>query len=362
MFDKHLVVVISGHGYGHAAMTAPLINALLHDHPEMRITVRSNVSETFLRSKFAPEIQIVKESLDFGMQMNSAFSVDLAASLQAYQTAHQNWPQTIEIEMARLKELKADLLISNIAYLPLIAAQRLEIPNIAFGCLNWADIFEYYFADIPNAQNIHRQITEAYQACDLFIRPEPSMPMNNFSSRKVGVCTIAGQNQTKKICQALEIDETCKRVLASMGGIQTTMNLDDWPSLQGVHYLIPDGSPPNRPDMSAISTQDFKFSDILASVDLFLTKPGYGAFSEAAINQTPILYVNRQDWPEHPYLCSWLQHQIPCIEISQNQFQKGHFGTQINELLLRPRQTTSPNDGIKDSLRLIEELLVSTNN
>ncbi len=357
IFDKHLVVVISGHGYGHAAMTAPLINALLQRYPRLQITIRSSVPKSFLRSKFTTGIQIIKEPLDFGMQMNNAFSVDLEASLQAYQRDHRHWSQSIDGEMVRLQALKADLLISNIAYLPLIAAQRLKIPSIAFGCLNWADIFDHYFAAIPAARIIHRQISEAYQACDLFIRPEPTMPMDNFISHKVGVCATQGINRTTEIRNTLNLADNTKLILASMGGIQTTMNLDNWPNLPGIQYLIPDAAPTTRSDISTISTHEFNFSDILASADLFLTKPGYGAFSEAAINQVPVLYVNRQDWPEHHHLCAWLKKQLPCREISQAQFQNGKFGKELKTLLKEPRQAKPPRSGIDESLRLIEQVI-----
>lgn len=356
MSDKHLVVVISGHGYGHAAMTAPLINALQAKHPQLKVTIRTGVPQHFIKNKYSPKVHYLREELDFGMQMDSAFSVDQVASLQRYQQAHRDWPQAIEKEMARLQALKADLLISNIAYLPIIAAHRLGIPCIAFGCLNWADIFEHYYSDTPEAQSIYQEMSEAYQACDLLICPQPTMPMPKFTNQQVASCAIPGAARGEEIRQRFGLAPDVKLVLASMGGIPTEWHPERWPELPKVHYLIPDSPALARADISCIDTGEIQMSDIIASVDLMLTKPGYGAFSEAAVNAVPVLYVNRGDWPEHPYLCDWLTQHIPCIEISQTQFYSGEFGGQILDLLNQPRTSTLPENGLTECTQLIDRV------
>ena len=51
---------------------------------------------------------------------------------------------------------------------------------------------------------------------------------------------------------------------------------------------------------------DYSMLDLIRSCDVLLTKPGYGAFTEAACNGTSVLYVARDDWPEEPWLSRWL--------------------------------------------------------
>jgi hypothetical protein len=57
------------------------------------------------------------------------------------------------------------------------------------------------------------------------------------------------------------------------------------------------------------------FPDLLRSVDVVLTKPGYGTFTEAACNGTPVLYLRRDDWPEQDFLIDWLKINARCCEI-----------------------------------------------
>ena len=68
--------------------------------------------------------------------------------------------------------------------------------------------------------------------------------------------------------------------------------------------------------MTALEPLGLPIIDLVRSVDAILTKPGYGTFSEAACNGTPVLYVRRDNWPEQDYLIDWLQHNARCQEIS----------------------------------------------
>ena len=66
-----------------------------------------------------------------------------------------------------------------------------------------------------------------------------------------------------------------------------------------------------HPDAVVLESLPLNFSDLLASSDVLLCKPGYGSFAEAACSGIPALYVNRPDWPEAPALIEWLQ-QTAC--------------------------------------------------
>ena len=79
--SKHLVVVISGNGYGHAGMTAPLIQALQDKCSNLKITVRADLPEYFLRTIMRFEFDHCMESTDFGLVMHDAFRINNAKSL-----------------------------------------------------------------------------------------------------------------------------------------------------------------------------------------------------------------------------------------------------------------------------------------
>ena len=347
---RHLVVTLSGHGFGHAAMTAPLINLLGQRHPHLKITLRSRAPRWFLDAYYRVPFDYCNEGSDFGMVMDDAFLVDRAASAHRYRQFHAHWHDHLRREESRLRNLGADLLLSNIAYLPLQAARNLAIPAIAFCCLNWADIYRHYFGD----DAIYRTIMEAYRAADLFIRPEPAMPMPSLKTCSVGPVASLGRNQGAEIRARLGLSSDTRLVLASLGGVATELGVEQWPALSQVHYLLPGPTATARPDLSTLEEAGMGFTDALASSDLFITKPGYGAFSEAACHGVPVLYAKRE-WPEQPYLVDWLKRRLPCAAISPDALRQGRFSAPLRTLLASERPAPLPPSGIEQALNEIEK-------
>lgn len=100
--------------------------------------------------------------------------------------------------------------------------------------------------------------------------------------------------------------------------------------------------------MYAFDRLQLSFVDVLASVDVLLTKPGYGSFAEAACHGVPVLYVPRVDWPEEPYLVRWLSEHGRCDAITQAQLEHGDFGdallTLLTQDMLRPIAPTGADE------------------
>ena len=78
------------------------------------------------------------------------------------------------------------------------------------------------------------------------------------------------------------------------------------------------------------------FSDLLASSDALICKPGYGSFVEAACSGVPVLYVNRPDWPEAPVLVEWLQQHGLCREVSRDTLEQGKIAEVLEEIWNAP--------------------------
>ena len=82
--------------------------------------------------------------------------------------------------------------------------------------------------------------------------------------------------------------------------------------------------------------------DVLASMDCLVTKPGYGAFTEAACNGVAVLYVERGDWPEEPYLCPWLEANTRALRISQNTRRGGALRASLEAVWSLPAPSNPP--------------------
>lgn len=330
----HLVVSITGHGFGHVSQTAPILNELHKQCPKLRITVRSSVAPQHLRARIHMPFTLLQSSGDIGMVMNSPLEVDIDKSRSAYQSFHENWDERVWAEAKILRELNADWVFSNVGYLPLAGAQRAGIPNVALCSLNWSDIYRHYCGDSA----ITRQIQSSYAHADAFLRATPGMAMNELPN-VIPVAPVAatGNNRRDEINRHLGLSQHDKLMLISMGGIASRLPIENWPRIEGVRYLVQASWNTTHPDAIPFESIPMSFSDLLASSDVLLCKPGYGSFVEAACSGIAVLYVSRPDWPESPALTDWLQQHGPCLEISQHALQQGNIACELEQLMSAPK-------------------------
>ena len=331
----HLVVSISGHGFGHIAQTAPILNKLHESLPHLKLTIRTSAPLSHLLSRIHVPFDHLQSKGDIGMIMSSALDVNVMESRLAYQAFHADWAVRVSAEAKLLRELNADAVFSNVGYLALAGAQQACIPNAALCSLNWSDIYRHYCGNDAIASRIQNCYTNA----DAFLRATPGMAMGDLPNRvPIGPIAAVGENKRHEIDLRLQLSKSEKLILVSMGGIASRLPIERWPRIDGVRWLVQDSWQVTHPDVISIESLQMDFSDLLASCDALFCKPGYGSFVEAACSGTPVLYVNRPDWPESPALNEWLQQHGRCCEISRDQSENGNFAEELASVchLLRP--------------------------
>jgi UDP:flavonoid glycosyltransferase YjiC (YdhE family) len=338
----HLVVSITGHGFGHVAQTAPVLNLLHQRIPGLRITVRSAVPLAHLRSRIHVPCTYLSSEGDIGMAMTSALDVSIEESRAAYQNFHADWDARVTEEARALRELGADLVLSNVGYLPLAGAQRAGIPNAALCSLNWADIYRHYCGD----DTIAVQIRDCYANADAFLRATPGMAMSDLPNL-VPVAPIAdvGHNRRDELNRLLRLSGNEKLVLVSMGGIASRLPVERWPRIAGVRWLVQRSWRVAHPDVIELESLPLSFGDLLASSDALLCKPGYGSFVEAACSGTPVLYVDRADWPEAPALIGWLRQHDACREVTRQELERGALAQELERIWSAPPFARPAPDG-----------------
>ena len=387
----HLLLALSSHGFGHLSQAAPVVNQLRVLMPELRITVRGKFpAEQIKRRIFEPDtIEPVAD--DFGMVMHHALSVDTEASLAAYLNAHQNWPEKVAALAAHLQDIEVDLVLSDIPYLTLAAAHQAGIPGVALCSLNWADILEHYLGgmETPRDTKLITTIRASYQSAQYFLQPAPSMEMPGLTNTlAIGPVCTPGTNQRATLADNIALPDDAYLVLVGMGGVNYPLSLASWPAMihqKPVYYLVseemlvvPETAPARLKDQPSTADQDIQeipdniahtisieqtglsYSDLVASVDLIITKPGYGMFVEASAAGVPVLYVERPGWPEAPALTDWLQSVAHCTEIDTETLQQGAFTQQLSQLLTRGPYPPVPPSGNLQAAQLIQRILTQT--
>ena len=354
----HLVADVSGHGFGHVAMTAPVLNELARCRPDLRVTVRSSAPERLLREHLQGPFDHLPVAHDFGMAMVNALEIDVPASFERYRALHTRWSAAVDAAAGALRELEPTLLLANVPYLSLAAAQEAGVPAVALCCLNWADIFEHYCGDLPGTPAIAGQMRSAYASARVFLAPDPSMPMPGLHNvRRIGPIGRRGNDRRSELRRRLGLDPATRLVLLSLGGVPFAIDIARWPRLDGVQVLAAMTLEGTHPDVTDARTLQCSHIDLLASCDAVVTKPGYGTVTEAAVNGTPMLYVTRDGWPEEPHLVEWLSRMGRCVSLPRTALVEGTIAQPLAALLDRPLAASIDPDGIADAARVLLELL-----
>jgi hypothetical protein len=355
-----LFVDISSHGFGHLAQVAPILNALTHRLPDLKLTVRSGLPPEKIRTRLNGDFSLIGDRSDFGFVMLDAVRIDYEATARAYRTFHANWPQRVADEAALLTRLRPDLVLTDVAYLPLAGAERAGIPSLSMCSLNWADLFAHVFGSEPWSASIHHEMLAAYCCAECFLRLTPAMPMTDLPHRRtVAPVAALGQDRRAELRSRLACRPGEKLLLVAFGGFDKDLSANRWPHSRDLRWLIPENWPIARDDMTALEPLGLPFTDLLRSVDAVLTKPGYGTFTEAACNGTPVLFVRRVDWPEQDCLIEWLKLNSRCHEIGEAALMTEGLHEALDNLWQQPAPPLPFPDGAAEAAALVSAYLLA---
>jgi hypothetical protein len=311
-----------------------------------------------LAARFDQPYDVVHAAADFGMVMTSAVDTDVEASARAYANLHGHWRERVDEESAVLTALAPDVILSNIPYLTLAAAEQCGIPAIALCSLNWADIYRHYCGNRPEADSIHAQILAGYRSANMFIRPTPGMPMEDLPGRHaVGPIARVGVDRRDQIRRTLNVDEKARLVVVAPGGMSMPLPIGQWPRIPNVRWIVSVDGRVDHPDAVDFASLRLPFIDVLRSCDALVGKPGYGTFTEAACNGTPMLYVRRGDWPEEPYLIDWLTAEGRALELERAALERGDLADALAALWRLPEKPPVIPTGIEEAADIVSQLL-----
>lgn len=328
---KPLVYAITGHGYGHGVRSCDLIRALCLRSPDLRIILLSSLPGSFLENRlagFLDRLSFEPRSLDVGMVQLDSVRVDLDATEQALTRLCRDWEKLVRQETVFLEAVRARGVVADIPGIPLVAASRAGIPGIAVGNFGWDWIYRSVVRRDPVWQEAGYRYAEAYRGADALIRLPFHEPMSAFPAVVDSpLVSRRGAGQRTRLAELTGADPGKQWALLSFSTL-------DWgeEAIRRVQSL-PDTEcftvkPLAFPGLRAVDRRDVSYTDVLASCDVVITKPGYGVLSECVVHDKPILYVERTDFAEYPVLeasvRAHLRHvHLPAAMLYQGELQVG---------------------------------------
>jgi hypothetical protein len=350
---KNLAYYISGHGYGHYARSLPVLKLLASD---FNLYIKSEVPETLFKQYL--DVNYWHQPVDVGCRHANALDIDAKKTFKDFNTFQSYASTRIEAEKTWLKEHQIDLVLSDIASMPLKAAHELNIPTILIGNFTWHDIYSH----LPGASeqnNLIRGLEEEYACADLQILPQCHLPKSFAKkTREVGFLAEKGKDIRKDIECHLNIRFEGKTVVFIYLGIYSTRSMM-WGNLaqhSDCLYLTRD---PIEQEVSNLYVLDdrFEFPDLIASADLVCTKGGYSTLGSAFANHKPIITCERKDFYEFKAIREYLQKTRTGVIIEGDNFYQGNWQTGIKTALSLTVKDKVPLNGQVEILESVHQML-----
>ena len=336
---------ISGHGFGHAAQVVPVLNALRDLVPGVTAILRTTVPASFFHDRLTIPWELSPSQQDIGCIQDGPLKIDIDATWIAHQRFHQTWDARLSNEVSAISAASPALVIADIPYLAIEAGSRAHIPTIALASLTWDLVLKEYCHASDRAQpQLIDRIRESYAHADRALRITPAPKIDAFSNMiDIGPIASPAAPERHRLASALNLVPNEKTVLVGFGGIGlTSLPLEQMEQLHHYRFLIDSPVPPGFFRIHSIETLPFSFKTLLASVDVIMTKPGYGTLVEAVALHQPVVYVRRYNFADEPPLVDYLHRYGRGMELSLDDFVKGRWEAALRTVLDLPTPTTPP--------------------
>jgi hypothetical protein len=353
---------ISGHGYGHAAQAVPVLNALGALVPDLTAILRTTVPASFFQDRLTIPWELSSMQQDIGCIQDGPLTIDIDATWVAHQHFHETWDARLANEITSMQAVSPALVIADTPYLAIEAGSRAQIPTIALVSLTWDLVLkDYCQATDRSQQRLIQCIRASYAKADIALRITPAPNIDAFSKMiDIGPITSPASPERDRLASTLGLESEEKTVLVGFGGIPlTSLPLEYIEQLRHYRFIF-DGPVPSRfSRIHSTKALPFSFKTLLASVDVIMTKPGYGTIVEAVALQQPVLYVRRNNFADEQPLVDYLHRYGRGMELSKKDFALARWETALRKVLDLPTPATPlpPTTGAADAARILAQAL-----
>ena len=330
---------ISGHGFGHAAQVVPVLNALSRLVPDLHVLLRTTVPPSFFKDRLLPRWDVSPVQQDIGGVQDGPLRIDVDATWREHHRFHSSWGERLQAEIEAMRAAAPNVVLADTPYLALAAGKAAAIPTVALVSFTWDLVLSEYVAPPSiDRQAILQSIRQAYAQADLALRITPAPNMESFQ-RAVDIGPIAepASSAREQLTECLGLPPGEHTVLVGFGGIPLdSLPFDRLESLTGYRFLFDGSIPPHSGRFVSTASLPFSFRTLMASVDVIMTKPGYGTLVEAVALHTPMVYVRRYNFADEQPLVEYLHRYGRGVELSLNDFTNGHWEESLHRVRSLP--------------------------
>ena len=343
-----LAVFVSPHGFGHAARSCAVMEAIREKTPAVRFEIFTTVSEAFFQEALGRGAYGYHRLVtDIGLVQKTPFAADLpatAAALRQFLTAAQEQTPTVA---ERLHRLGCRAVLCDISPLGIEVDRTAGLPSVLVENFTWDWIYEGYTDRFPDIGFLGAALGRIFSEADLHIQAEPVCRRTaaDLTVEPVGRKIRTDRNRVR---EQLGLSAGRPMVLISLGGVvgkpSTVDRLARRPDL---FFVIANAGVSGRLESNVLGMEAFSgiyHPDLVAAADALVGKAGYSTVAEVCRAGVPFGYLERTDFRESDILVQFIRRRLGSLPLAQDRFDAGSWLQQIDALLCRPRRKV-PADG-----------------
>jgi len=358
---RRVAYYVSAHGYGHGVRSSDIIRELCRRCPDVQVIVTSDLPVSFLKNRLGTaSVEFRRGAFDVGMVQLDSIKVDLAATLTALQELYARKSELVKAEEQFLADRSISLVVCDIPAIPIEAAKKVGIPAVAIGNFTWNWIYEDFAAADRRWNPFIREIEKDYGKADLLLRLPFAERMKAFRRiEDIPVVASPGRPRRDDLVRLTGCSPQKKWVLLSF----TTLDwneaaLGNVESIENYEFFTVKPLEWKRRNIHPVDREKISFSDVLASVDVVISKPGFGLISECVVNRKPLVYSDRADFREYAILVESIDRYLRNQHIPSRELYAGDLKESLDAVWTRPEpKETVPAGGAAIAAKRIGEFL-----
>lgn len=330
-----IVYYVSGHGFGHARRTAPVLRALAAADPGLRMVVRTAAPAGLFEGIANVEISAPGRDFDPGVVERDTLTVDPVATIERLAAVLARREAIVAGEAAFLRASGAELVVADIPFLAADAAEAAGVESVAVGNFTWDWIYEAYDGTGT------AEMVEAVRASYGKMRARYQLPLGHEmrSFREVVPVPLLAERARGERAATLarlgvEASDTRPRVLVAMrGGVDGESLRRAAAESEDVLFFAGQavrGSPGNLRTLGGDAPD---FTDVMTACDAVVAKVGYGIVSDCIANGVALLHPPRTGFREDEISLREGPDYLRMRGISRADFAAGRWRRDLTALL-----------------------------
>jgi len=331
---KRICWFISAHGFGHAARSTAIMEALFNKHKDIEFLVVSEIPPWFFEQNKLP-ITFFSTKTDVGLVQKDAFFEDIPKTAEHLIAFYFNLNSRFRIWDEVIKPFQPDLIVADICPAALEYADSRNIPSVLTENFTWNWLYEFYTNYKSEFSPILSYMESAWKKATLHIQMKPYCG-DALSHSKISV-PVSRKVKDFQVAEKLNLDSAKKTILMTMGGVPMEFDFyERLKELKNVQFIIPGAHKEIKfEDNLRLLTHHsiYYHPDLVHASDVVIAKVGYSTLAEVHNAGTRLAYIPRYHFRETEPLVQFVKDEMSGLEIHVDDLNSGNWISRIDELL-----------------------------